>query len=208
MKILVFSDSHASRYFMRQCLDTLKPDAAIHLGDYYNDGQDMAEEYPHIPFYAVPGNCDRSRGYIPDPEVKLVTIGGVRFMLTHGHLHNVKMTLTRLNSAAAIPAHNGIVITPSNPNTNTGSTSFTPPDAAEVRYANWFTEIRSRAKAMPDVVIYDVLGDVVCGGFSMPMRSGYADKVFVITSGENMAIHAAANIAMAVEGFKGRGCRG
>ncbi len=57
----------------------------------------------------------------------------------------------------------------------------------------------------PDVVIYDVLGDVVCGGFSMPMRSGYADKIFVITSGENMAIHAAANIAMAVEGFKGRG---
>jgi len=57
----------------------------------------------------------------------------------------------------------------------------------------------------PDVVIYDVLGDVVCGGFSMPMRGGYADKVIVITSGENMAIHAAANIAMAVEGFKGRG---
>ena len=57
----------------------------------------------------------------------------------------------------------------------------------------------------PDVVFYDVLGDVVCGGFSMPMRGGYADKVFVITSGENMAIHAAANIAMAVDGFKGRG---
>ena len=57
----------------------------------------------------------------------------------------------------------------------------------------------------PDVVLYDVLGDVVCGGFSMPMRRGYADKVFVITSGENMAIHAAANIAMAVENFKDRG---
>ena len=57
----------------------------------------------------------------------------------------------------------------------------------------------------PDVVIYDVLGDVVCGGFSMPMRSGYADKVFIITSGENMAIHAAANIAMAVDNFKNRG---
>lgn len=57
----------------------------------------------------------------------------------------------------------------------------------------------------PDVVIYDVLGDVVCGGFSMPMRSGYADQVFVVTSGENMAIHAAANIAMAVENFKNRG---
>ena len=54
----------------------------------------------------------------------------------------------------------------------------------------------------PDVVLYDVLGDVVCGGFSMPMRKGYADKVFIITSGENMAIHAGANIAMAVENFK------
>ena len=60
----------------------------------------------------------------------------------------------------------------------------------------------------PDVVIYDVLGDVVCGGFSMPMRGGYADKVFVITSGENMAIHAAANIAVALDGFKGRGYAG
>ncbi len=57
----------------------------------------------------------------------------------------------------------------------------------------------------PDVVLYDVLGDVVCGGFSMPMRGGYADKVFVITSGENMAIHAAANIAVALENFQGRG---
>ena len=57
----------------------------------------------------------------------------------------------------------------------------------------------------PDVVIYDVLGDVVCGGFSMPMRGGYADKVFIITSGENMAIHAAANIAMAIDNFKSRG---
>ena len=57
----------------------------------------------------------------------------------------------------------------------------------------------------PDIVFYDVLGDVVCGGFSMPMRGGYADKVFIITSGENMAIHAGANIAMAVENFRNRG---
>ena len=56
----------------------------------------------------------------------------------------------------------------------------------------------------PDIVLYDVLGDVVCGGFSMPMRKGYADKVFIITSGENMAIHAGANIAMAVENFRNR----
>ena len=42
----------------------------------------------------------------------------------------------------------------------------------------------------------------------MPMRGGYADKIFIITSGENMAIHAAANIAMAVENFKNRGYAG
>lgn len=57
----------------------------------------------------------------------------------------------------------------------------------------------------PDVVLYDVLGDVVCGGFAMPIREGYAEKVYLVTSGENMAIHAAANIAMAVENFAERG---
>lgn len=56
-----------------------------------------------------------------------------------------------------------------------------------------------------DIVFYDVLGDVVCGGFSMPMRKGYADKVFVISSGENMSIYAAANICMALKSFEGRG---
>ena len=69
-------------------------------------------------------------------------------------------------------------------------------------------ELGAYEKFQPDVVLYDVLGDVVCGGFSMPMRGGYADKVFIITSGENMAIHAAANIAMAVENFKDRGYAG
>ena len=53
--------------------------------------------------------------------------------------------------------------------------------------------------------IYDVLGDVVCGGFAMPIREGYADKVFIVTSGENMAIYAAANIAAAVKSFEARG---
>ena len=57
----------------------------------------------------------------------------------------------------------------------------------------------------PDVVIYDVLGDVVCGGFAMPIREGYADKVFIVTSGENMAVYAAANIASAVKSFEARG---
>ena len=57
----------------------------------------------------------------------------------------------------------------------------------------------------PDIVIYDVLGDVVCGGFAMPIRNGYARNVFVVTSGEKMAMYAAGNIAIAVDNFKARG---
>ena len=57
----------------------------------------------------------------------------------------------------------------------------------------------------PDVVLYDVLGDVVCGGFAMPMREGYADEVFIVSSGEMMSLYAAGNIAQAVHGFAGRG---
>lgn len=57
----------------------------------------------------------------------------------------------------------------------------------------------------PDVVLYDVLGDVVCGGFAMPIRGGYADHVCIVTSGEMMSLYAAANIAHAVKSFGKRG---
>lgn len=57
----------------------------------------------------------------------------------------------------------------------------------------------------PDVVIYDVLGDVVCGGFAMPLRGEYSDYVFVVTSGEKMSLYAAKNIVSAVNNFKSRG---
>ncbi len=57
----------------------------------------------------------------------------------------------------------------------------------------------------PDVVLYDVLGDVVCGGFSMPIRGGYADEVCIVTSGEMMSLYAASNIASAVNSFAKRG---
>lgn len=57
----------------------------------------------------------------------------------------------------------------------------------------------------PDVVLYDVLGDVVCGGFAMPIRGGYADEVCIVTSGEMMSLYAASNIAHAVKSFGNRG---
>lgn len=56
----------------------------------------------------------------------------------------------------------------------------------------------------PDVVLYDVLGDVVCGGFAAPIREGYAQKVLIVTSGEKMALYAARNISRAVRNFEDR----
>ena len=55
------------------------------------------------------------------------------------------------------------------------------------------------------MVLYDVLGDVVCGGFAAPIREGYAERVLIVTSGEKMALYAANNINTAVKNFEDRG---
>lgn len=60
-------------------------------------------------------------------------------------------------------------------------------------------------KLQPDVVIYDVLGDVVCGGFAAPIREDYAQDVYIVASGEKMSLFAASNINTAVLNFKDRG---
>lgn len=59
-------------------------------------------------------------------------------------------------------------------------------------------------KVKPDAVLYDVLGDVVCGGFAAPIREGYAEQVLIVTSGEKMALYAANNIYTAVKNFEDR----
>lgn len=60
-------------------------------------------------------------------------------------------------------------------------------------------QLLERLKALRgDVIIYDVLGDVVCGGFAMPMRKGYAQEIYLVTSGELMALYAANNICKAI----------
>lgn len=52
-----------------------------------------------------------------------------------------------------------------------------------------------------NVIIYDVLGDVVCGGFSVPMRQHYVDKVYVVTSSYYMALYAANNILKGIQRY-------
>ena len=96
MKILVLSDSHAGLSFMRLAIGAVKPDAVIHLGDYYDDGDDMQEEFSHIPFHLVPGNCDRNRMYKIVAETLCYGVCSVKLFMTHGHVQGVKMGLGRL----------------------------------------------------------------------------------------------------------------
>lgn len=93
MKILVFSDSHSSISFMRRCVASVKPDMLIHLGDYYDDGETIHEEYPYIDFYQVPGNCDRYRCPPEAREIMVIHARGPKLYMTHGHRHCVKQTL-------------------------------------------------------------------------------------------------------------------
>ena len=52
-----------------------------------------------------------------------------------------------------------------------------------------------------DFVFYDVLGDVVCGGFAMPIREGKAQEIYIVASGEMMALYAANNISKGVQRY-------
>ncbi len=57
----------------------------------------------------------------------------------------------------------------------------------------------------PDIVIYDVLGDVVCGGFAMPIRQGIAEQVYTVTSSDYMAIYAVNNLFKGILKYSGSG---
>lgn len=96
MKILILSDSHSTLSFMRRCIQAVEPDAVVHLGDHYDDGTAMAEEFSIGRFYQVPGNCDKYRLYTPVPETLVEKVCGVKLFMTHGHIHRVKTGLGAL----------------------------------------------------------------------------------------------------------------
>lgn len=58
-----------------------------------------------------------------------------------------------------------------------------------------------------DLVIYDVIGDVVCGGFALPMRAGYARELYLVTSGEMMSLYSSNNICIAISELSKRGAK-
>lgn len=57
----------------------------------------------------------------------------------------------------------------------------------------------------PDIIIYDVLGDVVCGGFAMPIRKGVAEQVYTVTSSDYMAIYAVNNLFKGILKYSNKG---
>lgn len=96
MKILVFSDSHGAPAYIRTALRQHggEADALIFLGDGALDAAAVFGEYPDIPSYIVRGNCDSAlrlaANSIDAPEEDVITLGGLRFLILHGHTAGAK----------------------------------------------------------------------------------------------------------------------
>lgn len=97
MKALIVSDSHGALENLEKAVRRTMPDCIYHMGDHIRDADDLRRQFPHIPVYAVCGNCDR---LTPGPLIILDELGGVRLMGCHGHQYGVKSGLMRLHYAA------------------------------------------------------------------------------------------------------------
>ncbi len=100
MKLLVISDSHGwlsgLQEIIKLCNRDKSIDGVIHLGDFERDARYIRQRISQ-PVYSVAGNCDFARR----EDAELVQyIGGVKFLLTHGHLYRVKMYLLPLSYRA------------------------------------------------------------------------------------------------------------
>ena len=98
MRVLVVSDVHGDMRGLCEAIES-QPTARVvlFLGDGIRQAEDAAERYPDRDFYLVPGNCDFGSDALP---IRQETFGGKRFYFTHGHRHDVKYTLYRLEMAA------------------------------------------------------------------------------------------------------------
>lgn len=103
MNILVFSDSHGRTSKILEAFEKQikKPDAIVFLGDGLRD-LSYCDFIERIPVYAVCGNCDFYSVYggVRGEDEILITLGGKRILMTHGHDYGVKHSLGGLVSAA------------------------------------------------------------------------------------------------------------
>lgn len=91
MKILVMSDSHGNKSAILSAVAKESPELILHLGDYDRDCAVIGWDYQQIPVRCVRGNCDRSSS---GPDTDEFTLGGQRFLMTHGNHHSVKTGLS------------------------------------------------------------------------------------------------------------------
>ena len=97
MKFLVVSDSHGYIENMLSAIDYEVPDVILHLGDHIGDCRDIEKMYPEILLRSVRGNCD---GRTPGLDIDEFVLENKRFMMTHGHLFNVKLGRTDIKKTA------------------------------------------------------------------------------------------------------------
>ncbi|HAQ42278.1 MAG TPA: metallophosphoesterase [Clostridiales bacterium] len=100
MRILVISDSH--NYVLDSQLERIKEfgsfDMLIHCGDKYKDAEKFADKLNINKIYRVPGNCDFD---VSEKKLMLTEIiEGKKFLITHGHVHNVKSGIEKLKEYA------------------------------------------------------------------------------------------------------------
>ncbi|GHU88040.1 phosphoesterase [Clostridia bacterium] len=93
MKILVLSDSHKSVDRCYAAMLREQPGVVIHLGDHIDDARALKRELPGTRFEMVAGNCDYGT---PTDYEKVIELEGVRILVTHGHLYDVKNGLNKL----------------------------------------------------------------------------------------------------------------
>ncbi len=93
LRVGVISDTHGSISTAVQAIHQMGPiDALIHAGDLYSDALRI-NPVIKVPVYAVPGNCD---ALCQGPEELIITLGGSKILITHGHFYRVKNTLQLL----------------------------------------------------------------------------------------------------------------
>lgn len=92
MKIIVFSDSHGKTGPMKNAVSLYNPDMIVHLGDHIWDADCF--EHRNIPLHRVRGNCDYGSDAMENHT--MVISRGIKIVMTHGHLYDVKTGLSRL----------------------------------------------------------------------------------------------------------------
>ena len=98
MKILIITDSHGNMNKIYDIITQENPTLVIWTGDHSWDGEECSFAFPEIKFSIVRGNCDVFDRKFNDNEI--LDVEGVKILITHGHLYNVKQNLFTLEAVA------------------------------------------------------------------------------------------------------------